>query len=77
MRTTIDAAGRVVIPKRIRDLVGLRAGEVELTIDGAAVRVAPVAADAVVDDRGRRVVPPAGAAIDDDLIQALRFADQR
>lgn len=27
MRTTIDSAGRVVIPKQIRDLLGLRGGE--------------------------------------------------
>lgn len=27
MRTTIDAAGRVVIPKAIRDELGLRGGE--------------------------------------------------
>lgn len=33
MRTTIDAAGRVVIPKPMRDELGLRGGdEVELTI---------------------------------------------
>jgi len=30
MRATIDKAGRLVIPKQLRDYVGLRAGEVEV-----------------------------------------------
>ena len=34
MRTTIDKAGRVVIPAGIRDRVGLTAGsEIEITVD--------------------------------------------
>ena len=36
MRTTIDAAGRLVVPKRLRDELGLAAGtEIELeAVDG-------------------------------------------
>ncbi|HSO97436.1 MAG TPA: AbrB/MazE/SpoVT family DNA-binding domain-containing protein [Solirubrobacteraceae bacterium] len=36
MRATIDQAGRVVIPKRLRDELGFRPGEVELTSDERA-----------------------------------------
>ena len=44
MRTTIDKAGRLVIPRSLRDRIGLSAGgEVELELDGAAVRIEPVA----------------------------------
>ena len=43
MRTTIDKAGRVVIPKPLREQVGLAEGEVELVVDGAGVRIEPVA----------------------------------
>lgn len=43
MRTTIDAAGRLVVPKALRDLVGLRPGPVEVTSDGASLRIEPVA----------------------------------
>ena len=32
MKTTIDAGGRVVIPKRVRDLAGLKPGET-VTVD--------------------------------------------
>ena len=45
MRTTIDKAGRVVIPRPLRDLVGLSEGEVEISCDGAGIRIEPVAGD--------------------------------
>jgi AbrB family looped-hinge helix DNA binding protein len=42
MRTTIDAAGRVVIPKPMRDELGLRGGdEVELTIREGRIELEP------------------------------------
>jgi AbrB family looped-hinge helix DNA binding protein len=77
MRTTIDRAGRVVIPKALRDELGLRPGEVEVTSDGAALRIEPVTSDDVVEEQGRLVIPPAGAVIDDQLVRALRLADQQ
>ncbi|MDP8959432.1 MAG: AbrB/MazE/SpoVT family DNA-binding domain-containing protein, partial [Actinomycetota bacterium] len=43
MRVTIDKAGRLVIPKALRDAVGLVPGGVELTRDGAGVRIEPLA----------------------------------
>ena len=43
MQATIDRAGRVVIPKRIRDALGLWPDTaVEITIDGGGVRMEPV-----------------------------------
>jgi AbrB family looped-hinge helix DNA binding protein len=40
MRTTIDKAGRVVIPARIREKAGFRPGtELEVTIDDVSVRL--------------------------------------
>lgn len=45
MRTTIDKAGRVVIPVGIRERAGLLPGaELEITEDGLAVRLERVAA---------------------------------
>jgi AbrB family looped-hinge helix DNA binding protein len=77
MRTTIDKAGRLVVPKRLRDRVGLSAGEVEVYADGAGLRVEPVAGDQLEEYEGRLVVRASGALIDDEMVQALRDADQR
>lgn len=77
MRTTIDKAGRVVIPRAIRDRVGMRAGPVDLTVDGSAIRIEPVTEDAVVERGGRAMIPRSGVDVDDDLVRALRDADQR
>ena len=77
MRVPIDRAGRIVIPKALRDEVGLVAGEVELVRDGAGIRLEPVAGAGLEEDRGRLVIPAQGAPIDDDLVRQLRDADQR
>ncbi len=78
MRAAIDSAGRMVIPKAIRDRLGLVPGEVDIVIDGSDVRIRPIADDAVVTDDGWLVVRTAGATLtDDDDVRALRDADQR
>lgn len=77
MKTTIDKAGRVVIPKMLRDQLGLAPGEVELIPDGTGVRIEPVANEELVESDGRMVIPSSGARLDDDLVRALRHADQR
>jgi bifunctional DNA-binding transcriptional regulator/antitoxin component of YhaV-PrlF toxin-antitoxin module len=66
-----------VIPKQLRDYVGLRAGEVEVTADGAGLRVEPLAGDSLDERDGRMVIPPSGAEIDDQLVRSLRDAGQR
>jgi AbrB family looped-hinge helix DNA binding protein len=77
MRAAIDKAGRVVIPKPLRDELGLRPGDVEVTSDGAALRIEPITSDHIVEEDGRLVIPPAGAVVDDHLVRDLRFADQQ
>lgn len=76
MRTTIDKAGRVVIPQRLRESVGLTAGEVEITADGASVRIEPVAGEELVEVDGRLAIPASGATIDDELVRELIDADR-
>jgi AbrB family looped-hinge helix DNA binding protein len=77
MQASIDSAGRLVIPKPLRDRVGLRPGVVDITVDGAGLRVEPVAGDDLDERDGRLLVPRSGAPIDDELVRDLRDADQR
>ena len=77
MRSRIDRAGRLVIPKALRDQLGLRPGEVELTADDAALRMVPVHEDTLAEADGRLVIPASGISIDNELVQALRDADRR
>jgi len=77
MKATIDKAGRVVIPKAIRDQVGIQPGAVEIRVDGADIRIQPVADDAVIEEEGRLVIPPSGKILAEELVRSLRDAGQR
>lgn len=77
MRTTIDKAGRLVIPKALRDAVGIVAGEVEVTVDGAGLHIEPAEFATLVEEDGRLVIPRTGHPVTDEDIRRLRFADQR
>jgi AbrB family looped-hinge helix DNA binding protein len=64
MRTTIDRAGRLVIPRSLRDQIGLTGGgEVEVELDGAAIRIAPVAGSDLREVAGLLMIPSTGAPI--------------
>ena len=57
MRTTIDKAGRVVIPAALRERAGLSAGaELEITVDELGVRMERVAPPPRVVRLGGRLV---------------------
>jgi AbrB family looped-hinge helix DNA binding protein len=64
MRTTIDGAGRVVIPKVLRERLGLHgAGEVEIEEHDGVVEVRTATRPVVVDrSAGRPVLKAAGSA---------------
>ncbi len=64
MRTTIDKAGRVVVPSAIRDRAGLTPGtELNVTMDEFGVRLERVAPGPRLVKVGRRTVarPTVGA----------------
>jgi AbrB family looped-hinge helix DNA binding protein len=64
MRSTIDKAGRVVIPAAIRDRAGLTPGtELEVTADDTGVRIERVASGPKLVRIGKRLVarPTVGA----------------
>lgn len=57
MRTTIDKAGRVVIPAQLREAAGLNAGTVlEVTADETGIRLERVAPGPRLVKVGRRLV---------------------
>lgn len=60
MRTTIDSAGRIVVPKKLRDRLGLTGGtEVVIEEDGLGLRVERAATgrrSEVVERDGRSVL---------------------
>jgi AbrB family looped-hinge helix DNA binding protein len=76
MRATIDKAGRLVIPKPLRDELGLVPGEVEVTADGAALRVEPLTGDELVADGDWLVIPASEGRLSAEQVQELRDADQ-
>lgn len=77
MRITMDKAGRIVVPKELRDRVGLRPGELEIQVSGAGLHLEPLAGDGLVERDGRLVVTSSGDRLTDDDVRALRDADRR
>ncbi len=64
MRTTIDDAGRVVIPKALRHQLGLVGGTViEIVERGGALEIRPADRAVTVDDTGDRPVLRAVGAV--------------
>jgi AbrB family looped-hinge helix DNA binding protein len=78
MRTTIDSAGRIVIPRQLRECVGLVApAQVDVEVDGASIRIAPVPGEGFVEEEGILVIPSTGVRITNESILELRDADRR
>jgi AbrB family looped-hinge helix DNA binding protein len=80
MRTTIDKAGRVVIPASLRDRAGFTAGtELEITLDETGIRIERVAPAPRLVRVGRRLVarPTAGSEARTVVDVAALIEDER
>ncbi|MDA4894389.1 MULTISPECIES: AbrB/MazE/SpoVT family DNA-binding domain-containing protein [Microbacterium] len=76
MKTTMDKAGRIVIPAQIRERLGMVPGPVDMVIDGNGIRIEIETHDNLVEKDGRLVIT-GGPALTADDIRELRLADQR
>jgi AbrB family looped-hinge helix DNA binding protein len=81
MRTTIDRVGRVVIPKALREAVGISgAAEVEIMVDGSGLRIEPTSrrSRSIIEIDGFPALTDVpGAVLTDTDVRGLRDADQR
>lgn len=78
MKTTIDAAGRLVVPKALRDLLGLEPGTiVDLSQYGTGLQLLPVSRTARIRTVRGEVVAESDTAITDADVFALIDADRR
>ncbi|MDR2877329.1 MAG: AbrB/MazE/SpoVT family DNA-binding domain-containing protein [Chromatiales bacterium] len=77
MKTTIDKAGRVIIPAAIRARLGLVPGPVDIVIEGVDVRITAITPNQLGERNGRMVITADGPTLNADDIRELRLADQR
>ena len=71
MKTTIDAAGRLVIPKGLRAQIGMQPGPVNIEVDGSGIRIEPISGEGLVEKDGLWVIPSAGEKVTDETVRAL------
>ena len=77
MRTTIDGAGRIVIPRGMRAQVGLLdGGQVEVDVLGAAILIEAVTGEDLQREGPFVVIPATGQVVSDDDVREQRLADQ-
>ena len=79
MEMTIDAAGRLMIPKALRTVLGLAAGTtVDVSVYGTGLQVTPRGRSAgLTRDHNGRLVADGDGALDDATLFALIDASRR
>jgi AbrB family looped-hinge helix DNA binding protein len=77
MRTTVDKAGRLVIPRALRNRIGLGAGgEVDIEVDGAGLRIELITGAELREVEGLLIISAPGLLIDDALVRDLVDQDR-
>jgi AbrB family looped-hinge helix DNA binding protein len=78
MKTTIDSAGRLVVPKVLRDRLGLKPGStVDVSPYGAGLQLVPVSRTARVRTIRGEVVAESETVVTDEDVFAILDADRR
>jgi AbrB family looped-hinge helix DNA binding protein len=78
MQTKLDAVGRVVVPKPMRDALGLTPGStVDISRYGAGLQIVPAGRTARLVDESGMLVATGETTIDDDTVFGLIDAGRR
>jgi AbrB family looped-hinge helix DNA binding protein len=78
MEAVVDQAGRVVLPKPIRDALGLLPGtKVDITPYGAGAQILPAGRTARIVEEDGVLVAEADTPVDDDIVFALIDAGRK
>ena len=78
MKTVVDSVGRIVVPKPLRDALGLQPGtEVEISRYGAGLQLLPAGRTARLVLEEGVLVATGDASIDDETVFSLVDAGRR
>ena len=72
METSIDSVGRIVVPKRLREELGLTPGStIDISRYGAGLQLVPVGRTARLVEESGVLVATGETTIDDDVVYGL------
>jgi AbrB family looped-hinge helix DNA binding protein len=72
VETTIDAVGRIVVPKQLRDSLGMQPGTiVDVSAYGAGLQVLPAGRTARIVQVDGRTVAESDTPVTDDIVFGL------
>jgi AbrB family looped-hinge helix DNA binding protein len=78
METTIDSVGRIVVPKPLRDALGLAPGStVDISRYGAGLQLLPTGRTARLVDESGVLVATGETRIDDEVVFGLIDSGRR
>ena len=72
METTIDSVGRIVVPKQLRDRLGMQPGTtVDVTAYGAGLQILPAGRTARIVEVDGQTVAESDTPVTDDIVFGL------